>query len=320
LNFSAIGRESHLCLTKSDKGIELLSPTPTTELITYLDGLQAGKYLLNWNIDNHQAAAQLGFGNRFAEIYGQLAEEAQLRLKQNGSLTIQEMTGYLNAVVAEEKSIDDLGLKRDEHLSSIVYLRALQEGECSFPAAIGRAPDPTALLGELRRVYPEFHLEARNATFTAVYNQAVDASHKRITQMGGVSIFRNIEDLRHAILGEQELPPTIVAQTGSGWFAISVAPAGTFGWSYEHSGKDEAEEEALRNCTSVTADPRTCRTVVVAKGTCVAVAQCNVSGQKSIWIELNEHIKDAIDGSFHQAVLAGVPEVNCKALTNWCPQ
>jgi hypothetical protein len=298
-----------------------MSPAPTADLVTYLNGLRSGKYSFDWNLNGHQAASQLGFENRFSANYGQMAEQAQLRLSQNGSVNVQEMIAYLNGIVGEEEAIDALSAKRERHFSSIAYLRALQEGQCNFPYVLKDTPDARTVLAEVRRAYPALNLERASATFSEVYNEAIDASRRRIEQTGSVSIFRSIEDLRHAILeGQEPAPTTLVSQSSDGWYALSVAPAGTYGWSNEHSTQAEAQEEALRNCVSATTDPRTCKTVVVEKGSCVAVAQCNVSGQQTIWFALADHIKDALDGSFRQAAAAGISEQSCKTLTSWCPQ
>lgn len=124
----------NLCRYSAKAGnVELLSAGPTSELSTYLDGLKSGKYTLVWNLNGFQAASQLHFAKRFSAAYSELVEEGQLQMRQKGIVNIQEMIEYLSKIVTEEQTVDALSLRRDQHFSSIVYLRALQAGECAFP-------------------------------------------------------------------------------------------------------------------------------------------------------------------------------------------
>jgi hypothetical protein len=180
--------------------VELLSSKPTGELVAYLDGLRSGHYAFNFGITGQQAASQLGFGKRFTAAYGQLVEEALLRMSRNGVVNIQDTLDYLTGIVAEEKRIDALTTQRETHFSSIVYLRALQVGECSFPYVFNDLPTAQALLGQVRLAYPELNLEEYSTFFADVFNRTVSSAQQRAAQAGSVSIFRNMEEWRHATL------------------------------------------------------------------------------------------------------------------------
>lgn len=179
--------------------VELLSPRPTAELIQYLDGLKSGRYAFDWTMNGFQAASQLGFGKRFTATYGQMAEEAQFRIRRNGVVNINEMIGYLSAIIAEEQLVDVLTLRREQHFSSIVYLRALQIGECSFPYVFRDTPMAQELLSQIRRTYPELNLEQTNSVFANIYDQTIESARSRAKQEGSVSIYRDMEDWRRAI-------------------------------------------------------------------------------------------------------------------------
>ncbi len=197
-----LGVNAHLCgFGPKPENIDLLSVKPTTELITYLDGLRSGKYAFDWSLNGHQAAAQLGFGNRFSAVYSEMAEEARLLLRQHGTVTVRDATGYLSGIVGEEQTIDAMSSRREQHFSAIVYLRALEEGECSFPYVLKDTPDADGVLSDLREAYPALGLERNSTTFSEIYNQTIAAARQRISETGSVSVFRNIEDWRRAILG-----------------------------------------------------------------------------------------------------------------------
>ena len=191
---------ANLCGQSPKNGnVELLSSRPTAELVRYLEGLKSGKYAIVWDLNGFQAASQLHFAKRFSAAYGELVEEGTLRMEQKGTVNIQEMIDYLSRIVADEETVDELTLRREQHFPSIVYLRALQVGDCSFPYVLKDTPTANAVLSQVRQAYPDLNLESSITVFARAYEQAVASARERIKQYGSVSIYRAIEDLRGAI-------------------------------------------------------------------------------------------------------------------------
>ena len=144
-----------LCETSSRHAIErTLSSEPTKELVKYVEGLNKGSYAFGWTISGHDAARQLGFGRRFAVTYGQAAEEVRARLART-SMHFDEIIAYFSRILREEQTVDRLVGDKDRHFPAVVYLRALQEGECLFPYVLRDTPTAQAMMNHLALAYPE---------------------------------------------------------------------------------------------------------------------------------------------------------------------
>jgi S1-C subfamily serine protease len=194
---------SNLCGTNSKNGTErILSPAQTKELVRYVDGLRQGSHVFNWTISGHYAADQLGFGKRFAATYGQAVEEVKLRMNRKRSVHIDEIIEYLGGALSEEQFIDGLIAEGERHFPAIVYLRALQEGDCAFPYVLRDTPSAQAMLNQLAQAYPEVKKKKGFASepFLDIYDRAVAYGRDRIKQDGSVSIYRLIEEWRRAIV------------------------------------------------------------------------------------------------------------------------
>jgi hypothetical protein len=194
---------SNLCGTNSKNGTErILSPAQTKELVRYVDGLRQGSHVFNWTISGHYAADQLGFGKRFAATYGQAVEEVKLRMNRKRSVHIDEIIEYLGGALSEEQFIDGLIAEGERHFPAIVYLRALQEGDCAFPYVLRDTPSAQAMLNQLAQAYPEVKKKKGFASepFLDIYDRAVAYGRDRIKQVGSVSIYRLIEEWRRAIV------------------------------------------------------------------------------------------------------------------------
>lgn len=109
-------------------------------------------------------------------------------------------------------------------------------------------------------------------------------------------------------------------ESKASWYAFSVSPEGTYGWSKEYATQDTAEEEAFRNCASVSKVAQKCNTVDVPSGSCVAVVQCTVATEATVWTAVDRHLRTALNRAFLEATTSGITESNCKSLSNWCPQ
>jgi hypothetical protein len=165
-----------------------------------LAGLKTGKVSFAWTINWHEAAIQLGLNNRFATAYGQVEEEAKVRIALRGIITIGEIVDYISTIISEEKAIDALTSQRERHFEAIVYLRAMQSWECAFPSVFQDTPTAQAVLDQLNHAYPDLKLERSNTVFAEVYDKTVKRARDRVAQAGSVSIFRIIEDWRDEIL------------------------------------------------------------------------------------------------------------------------
>ena len=147
---------ANLCEASSRHAIErTLSSAPTKELVKYVEGLKKGSYSFNWTISGDDAAKQLGFGRRFAVTHDQAVEEVRARLARKSSVHIDEIIEYFSQILREEQTVDRLVGDKDRHFPAVVYLRALQEGECAFPYVLRDTPTAQAMMNHLARAYPE---------------------------------------------------------------------------------------------------------------------------------------------------------------------
>jgi hypothetical protein len=51
---------------------------------------------------------------------------------------IDEIIEYFSQILREEQAVDLLVVQKDRHYPPVLYVRALQEGECSFPYVLSR--------------------------------------------------------------------------------------------------------------------------------------------------------------------------------------
>jgi len=192
---------ANLCEASSRHAIErTLSSAPTKELVKYVEGLKRGLYAFNWTISGHDAARQLGFGRRFAVTHNQAVEEVRARMARKGSVHIDEIIEYFSQILREEQSVDRLIADGDRHFPGLVYLRALQEGECFFPNVLRDTPTAQAMMNHLALAYPEAKKRFASEPFASIYDATISYGRNQIKQNGSVSIYRLIEELRRAIV------------------------------------------------------------------------------------------------------------------------
>ena len=183
----------------------MLSSKGTAELEKYVAGLRTGTYSFGLSTEGYDAASQLGFGNRFAGTYDLGVEEGKDRIAHNGSVNIDEITSYLNSILSEEKKIDLLTLQKERRFAAIIYLRAMQNGECSFPNIYADVPNALTVLSELRRTHPTLNLDASNRVFVDIYDSSIKDSRDRAAQGGkSISIYHVEAIWRTAILNYVE--------------------------------------------------------------------------------------------------------------------
>jgi hypothetical protein len=126
------GINSVLCRPAMKSAWGALSESGSQETRSYFDGLVAGKYVFNRYLKPQQAAAQLSFGPRFRASYGLLVEEMNDRLRTNGSIHINEVIEYLRKIIEQEDTVSRFASDANYALAGL-YLRALEDGVCSFP-------------------------------------------------------------------------------------------------------------------------------------------------------------------------------------------
>ena len=192
---------ANLCEVSSRHAIErTLSSASTKELVRYVEGLKKGSYAFDWTISGHDAAEQLRFGRRFAVTYDQAVEEVRARLARKSSVHIDEIIEYFNRILGEEQSVDRLVGDKDRHFPAVVYLRALQEGECAFPYPLRDTPTARAMMNQLALAYPEIKKRSMREPFASIYDATVAYGRNQIKRNGSVSIYRLIEEMRRAIV------------------------------------------------------------------------------------------------------------------------
>jgi hypothetical protein len=238
---------SNLCGPSSKNSSQrILSPARTKELVRYVNGLNQGSHTFNWTISGHHAADQLRFGKRFAATYDQVVEEVKLRMNRKGSVHIDEIIEYLGGVLSEEQFVDGLIAEGERHFSALIYLRAMQEGDCAFPYVLRDTPSAQAMLNQLAQGYPEVKKGIAREPFLGIYDRVVAYGRDQIKQDGSVSIYRLIEEWRRAIVQSAKPPkgtnqfecrrcaPRPAAQTARG----KVQRLGFL----HHSGRTPADE------------------------------------------------------------------------------
>jgi S1-C subfamily serine protease len=191
---------ANLCQASSrDAAERTLSSAATRELVKYLEGLKTGSYVFNWTISGHNAAEQLGFGRRFAASYSQAVEEVQARLASKRRVHIDDIIEYFSRILREEQAVDRLVGDQDR-LPAVFYLRALQEGTCSFPYVLRDTPTAQAMMHQLALAHPEIKKRSVSDPFASIYNATVAYGSNQIKQNGSVSIYRLIDQMRRAIV------------------------------------------------------------------------------------------------------------------------
>jgi S1-C subfamily serine protease len=174
-------------------------------------------------ISGDDAAKQLRFGRRFAVTHDQAAQEVRARLARKSSVHIDEFIEYFSQILREEQTVDRLVGDKDRHFAAVVYLRALQEGQCAFPYVLGDTPTAQAMMNHLARAYPEIKKRSVSEPFASIYDATVAYGRNQIKKNGSVSIYRLIEEMRRAIL--QSASPNVATAPSISSEPPSMTPA-----------------------------------------------------------------------------------------------
>jgi S1-C subfamily serine protease len=257
---SAESINENLCEASTKLAIErTLSSAQTKELIKYVEGLKKGSYSFNWTTSGHDAAKQLGFGNRFAATYGQAAEEVGARLARKRSVHIDEIIEYFSQILREEQAVDLLIVQKDRHYPPVVYVRALQEGRCSFPYVLRDTPTAQAMMNDLARAHPEVKKRGSTEPFGSIYDATVAYGRNEIKRNGSVSIYRLIEQMRRAIV--QSANPKVATAPSISSQPSSIKPtmpqkapqtnSTGSGFFVTQAGHLLTNAHVVNNCTSI---------------------------------------------------------------------
>jgi S1-C subfamily serine protease len=162
-------------------------------------GLASSRFDI-FDLRGHGREHQREFGRRFAVTHDQAAEEVRARLARKSSVHIDEMIEYFSRILREEQTVDRLVGDKDRHFPAVVYLRALEEGECLFPYVLRDTPTAQAMMNHLARAYPEVKKRSATEPFASIYGATVAYGRNQIKQNGSVSIYRLIEEMRRGIV------------------------------------------------------------------------------------------------------------------------
>jgi S1-C subfamily serine protease len=121
---------------------------------------------------------------------------------------IDEMIEYFSRILREEQTVDRLAGDKDRHFPAVVYLRALQEGECAFPYVLRDTPTTQVMMNHLAHAYPDVKRFA-SEPFAKIYDATVAYGRNQIKQNGSVSFYRLIEEMRRGIV--QSANPNVAA-------------------------------------------------------------------------------------------------------------
>jgi hypothetical protein len=120
-------------------------------------------------------------------------------MAQNGQLYVNEIVDYLKGALNEEMAIEQLAGTDLKYVSTILYLRSLENGICSFPYELADVPTASFVLGQIARSYPDTKLVAEGV-FQTVYDQTLTFGANQLRQGKTVTIWRIIEAWRRSTL------------------------------------------------------------------------------------------------------------------------
>jgi S1-C subfamily serine protease len=246
---------ANLCEASSRHANErTLSSAPTKELAKYVEGLKKGSYAFNWMISGNDATKQLRFGRRFAVTHDQAAEEVRARLARKSTVHIDEMIEYFSQILREEQTVDRLVGDKDRHFPAVLYLRALQEGECLFPYVLRDTPTAQAMMNHLARAYPDVKKRFASEPFARIYDATVAYGRNQIKQNGSVSIYRLVEEMRRAIVqsgNPNAATPSITSEPPSMMPAVPQTKYTGSGFFVTQAGHLLTNAHVVSGCTIV---------------------------------------------------------------------
>jgi len=127
---------------------------PVQELMQYLADLRTGAVAFIWRkgMTGEEAARQLGYTRLFASSYEELILSTKARIARKGDVSLEDVIADYEMIVHEEQIVDQLMKSSDTHRWAIAYLRALQNGDVTFPDPSITSPSEKSLLAALREL------------------------------------------------------------------------------------------------------------------------------------------------------------------------
>jgi hypothetical protein len=172
---------------------------PVQQLMRYIVDLRHGKVAFDGGISGEQAAEQLGYSRLFASDYQEVSLRAKASERAQRPFGLADVITAFEDIVREEQAIDKLLVGGGRYATAIAYLRALQNGDVSFPAPQPMAPTPPVLLSELTAAYPKLHIDVRDPTFAQVYRGTRVVAAALLQQKGKIYAQEVIAEFRREI-------------------------------------------------------------------------------------------------------------------------
>lgn len=178
----------------------MLSGQSTRDLESYLLGLKNGTFYFSRRDSGSLVAKRWGFNKPFPAKYSQIAHRVSEQLKKTGSVHIDEIIAYAQALLDEERRVDKLAKEKNQLLAAIAYLRMLEHGHCAFPSVFRNTPSGAEVLSELVAYHPAVANGDAAKTFITVYDYVISYSKDTITRHGSISIYQVMSEWRRRLL------------------------------------------------------------------------------------------------------------------------
>ncbi|MBN1595042.1 hypothetical protein JW933_03860, partial [candidate division FCPU426 bacterium] len=148
------------------------------EFRSYIKALETGSVAFSQNMEGRRAAASLGFGEEFGQLYNNLKRHVQETLRFRGSVSINDVIALGKGMLAPEAGIESIRAgvagQQGQNTDFADYLAKLRTGGMSFSPYISGANAAQQL--------------GYGQDFAEAYDQLVQKANKRISEQGRLSI------------------------------------------------------------------------------------------------------------------------------------
>lgn len=179
---------------------------PVQELMEYVECFRKDRCAFKPTVSGEEAAKQFGYSRLFVSAYDEVALKSQLRIQKRQMLSRKEVLSDFENIVAEEQAIDKLLKRRERYAAAIAYLRALQNGDVTFPIPQASAPPPQILLIQLMSVYPDVRFDINDTVFATIYLETRQFTVAEAKTAGEVWAQQIISHFRHLIIQSTKAP------------------------------------------------------------------------------------------------------------------
>lgn len=202
---------------------------PVQELMEYVECFRKDRCAFKATVPGEEAAKQFGYSRLFVNAYDEVSLKAKSRTQNYSGLNRNDVLSDFESIVAEEQAIDRLLKQKDWHAASIAYLRALQNGDVTFPAPETLAPVPQILMIQLMSAYPAVKFDINDATFAEIYRKTRQFATVRVKNSGELWAQEIIAEWRKLIVQSTESPArgTVTLCDRANAIGVLVAIQGT---------------------------------------------------------------------------------------------